>query len=108
MTQDTAPTQVRKLLLDLQEQTRSLKETCRTCDCYQGLVTQLELDGGPAAAAMAAGLKVPADQMHGCLGCDPCPPGDAFSAYLRGMGPKVTVETCGNAGCNCTEGERNS
>ncbi len=105
MNQRSTPTQIRKLLLELQQQAQSIGMTCRTCDCYQGFVTQLELEAGADAAGVAAGLKVPADQMHGCLGCDPCPPADAFAAYLRGLGQQPT---CGGHGCNCQEGGTNS
>ncbi|HOX05313.1 MAG TPA: hypothetical protein PK280_02845 [Planctomycetota bacterium] len=61
------------------------REECWRCDCLQGFLTQIELDAEPAAAALIAPLKVPAGQMHGCLGCAPCPPGAAFADYLRGL-----------------------
>jgi len=28
-------------------------------------------------------LIVPISQMHGYLGCDPCPPGEAFFKYIQ-------------------------
>jgi ubiquinone/menaquinone biosynthesis C-methylase UbiE len=55
---------------------------CRTCECLQGLLTQLELDCAEAAELVKP-LKVAAEEMHECLGCDPCPPGEAFAQYLR-------------------------
>ena len=59
-------------------------EQCRTCDCFQGLLTQLELDCPQDVADLTAELKVARDQMHHCLGCDPCSPGALFADYLRG------------------------
>jgi hypothetical protein len=61
----------------------TVKEECRTCDCLQGYLTQLDLDC-PEAADLITPLKVPRAKLHGCLGCDPCPPAAAFSDYLRG------------------------
>ena len=60
-----------------------LHEPCWTCDCLQGLLTQLELDGEEDVTELTADLKVPRDRMHGCLGCDPCPPGQVYVGYLR-------------------------
>ena len=59
-------------------------EPCWTCDCLQGLLTELELDADEDVSDLTAPLKVPSAEMHGCLGCDPCPPGQAYADYLRG------------------------
>jgi hypothetical protein len=59
------------------------REECRSCDCLQGFLTQLELDATEDITDVTAPLKVPKGAMHGCLGCDPCPPAEAFSAYIR-------------------------
>lgn len=61
-------------------------EACWTCDCLQGLLTQLELDANQDVAGLVGPLKVSREQMHGCLGCDPCPPGEVYGDYLRGTG----------------------
>ena len=58
-------------------------EECRTCDCFHGFLTQLVLDAGEDAASIIDQFKIDRDQMHGCLGCDPCPPGSAFARYLK-------------------------
>ena len=58
---------------------------CWSCDCLQGLVVQLELDAGDDAAHLIHPLRVPRSQMHGCLGCAPCPPASAFAEYLVGI-----------------------
>jgi hypothetical protein len=62
----------------------TVKEECRSCDCLQGYLTQLELDY-PEATDLIEPLKVPREKLHGCLGCDPCPPAEAFGDYLRGL-----------------------
>jgi hypothetical protein len=59
-------------------------EPCWTCDCLQGFLTQLELDAEEDVSDLTGPLKIDRGQMHGCLGCDPCPPGEVYSDYLRG------------------------
>lgn len=54
----------------------------RTCDCFQGFITQLELDAGEDVSDVTSAWKASRDQMHGCRGCDPCPPGSAFAEYI--------------------------
>lgn len=61
-------------------------DECRTCECLQGFVTQLRLDADEQAEALIRPWLAPRGQVHRCLGCDPCPPGDQFAAYLRGAG----------------------
>ncbi|MEJ2648175.1 MAG: arsenite methyltransferase [Sedimentisphaerales bacterium] len=60
------------------------REECLTCECFQGLLTQLELDSPEEISDLTLHLKVSTEQMHGCLGCKPCPGGDLFADYLRG------------------------
>ena len=76
-------------------------DECWTCDCLQGFLTQLEMDAEPTAAGFIEPLKVPSTQMHGCLGCDPCPPGAAFADYLRGMNQQAGDVACCDKGCSC-------
>ena len=59
------------------------KPECWSCDCLQGFLAQLELDATADVTSLTAPHKVPRDKMHGCLGCDPCPPGAAFADYIR-------------------------
>lgn len=59
------------------------REECRTCDCLLGFVTRLKLDAKEKAASILQPMKVLKDQIHGCLGCDPCPPAEAYSNYIR-------------------------
>ena len=56
---------------------------CRTCDCLQAALAHLELDGDEELRAFIAPHRVPPDQMHGCVGCDPCPPAATWSLLLR-------------------------
>jgi len=58
------------------------KEECGACDCFQGLLVQLELDAAEDVTELTDPLKRPRERMHGCLGCDPCPPGALFTEYL--------------------------
>lgn len=58
-------------------------ERCKTCDCLQGALVQLELDGGEEVAALVSEHKVLSGQIHSCRGCDPCPPAAAWSDYIR-------------------------
>ena len=58
-------------------------DECRTCECMQGFLVQLRLDADDEAGALIRPWLIPRRQAHGCLGCDPCPPGDQFAAYLR-------------------------
>ncbi len=56
---------------------------CLTCECFQGLLTQLELDSPEDISNLTSNLKISNKKMHGCLGCDPCPPGALFAEYLK-------------------------
>jgi hypothetical protein len=68
----------------VREATSSLpRDECRTCDCFQGFLVQLELDFGEDVADIVSAWRIGRESMHGCLGCDPCPPGSAFAEYLK-------------------------
>jgi hypothetical protein len=58
-------------------------EGCLRCDCFQGFLTQLEMDAAENVSDLTGRPRVPREEMHGCLGCDPCPPGSLFADYLR-------------------------
>lgn len=59
------------------------RDECRTCDCFQGFLTQLEIDAEEDVSVILCPHKEVKEKMHGCLGCDPCPPGAAFADYLK-------------------------
>lgn len=71
-------------------------DPCRTCDCFLGYLTQLELDAADDVATLTTPLKGPRADIHSCLGCDPCPPGALFARYQRG-----DIGTCDGGGCEC-------
>jgi len=73
--------QVQEILKELENS--AVRPECLTCDCFQGLLTQLELDCPEDISDLTGRLKTSAEKMHGCLGCDPCPPGTIFAQYLK-------------------------
>ena len=77
----------------------SIRDECSTCECYQAFLAQLEIDGTPGAIQLLRTLAVPADRIHPCLGCDPCPPAEVFAKYL-GDQPRPS----GKAEGGCTNG----
>ncbi len=56
---------------------------CLTCECFLGYVAQLHLDADEEGRKLLTAYKVDRRQIHSCLGCDPCPPGDLSVAYTR-------------------------
>jgi hypothetical protein len=54
------------------------RDECRTCECYQGFLVQIGIEASEDIRDLTDPLKVKTFEMHGCLGCDPCPPADAF------------------------------
>lgn len=55
---------------------------CRSCECTQGFLAQLELDAAADAKPLLAELRTSVRETHHCLGCEPCPPADIFAEYL--------------------------
>ncbi len=58
-------------------------EDCRTCECYLGYIAQLIIDADPGARDYLESYLPPKEQIHSCLGCDPCAPGILYANYLR-------------------------
>ncbi|UCD50266.1 MAG: hypothetical protein JSW27_22400 [Phycisphaerales bacterium] len=73
--------QVRKLLGHLE--LAATREACWSCECLQGIITQLELDAAADAKLLLETYEVRPERLHGCLGCDPCPPAEAFVDYRK-------------------------
>ena len=59
------------------------QEECETCECFLGYLTQLQIDAGKDLGELVSEYQPSQVKMHGCLGCDPCPPGDHFSDYIQ-------------------------
>lgn len=81
MAPDLDTAEVETQLAKLKE--AAIKEECWSCDCLQGFITQLELDAAEDVTHLSGPLKVPRDELHGCLGCEPCPPAALFAEYIR-------------------------
>ena len=75
---------IARLRKQLQDLSVSLpRQECASCDCFQGFLTQLEIDFGKPILPVTGHYRVDRVDWHGCLGCDPCPPGGAFADYIR-------------------------
>jgi hypothetical protein len=61
----------------------AMKNDCWTCDCLQGYVMQLLIDLEKEAVTELKKLLQDRKLLHSCLGCDPCPPGELFTEYLK-------------------------
>ena len=55
---------------------------CNSCECFHGYIAQLRIDSDSADKDLFTPYKVSRAEMHHCLGCDPCPPGDLYSDYM--------------------------
>ena len=58
-------------------------EDCRTCECYLGYLAQLEIDSDEEGREILKDHKPAREEIHACLGCDPCAPGILYTNYLR-------------------------
>jgi hypothetical protein len=58
-------------------------EECRSCECFLGYLTQLSMDAEEDARELLSPHLSARVKVHGCLGCEPCPPAAAFAEYLR-------------------------
>ena len=56
---------------------------CLYCDCFQGLIIQLELDSANNVTKLTDPFIVPLSQIHYNFECDTCPPREAFSKYIN-------------------------
>ena len=81
MTKLLSVSEVKGLINKAEESFRH--EECRTCECYLGYVTQMEIDSDHEAQDYLREYQPPKGEIHACLGCDPCPPGILYSQYLR-------------------------
>lgn len=56
---------------------------CLTCECFLGYVTRLRIDSDETSRDLIREYQVERNSIHSCFGCDPCPPGDLYAAYVR-------------------------
>ncbi len=68
----------RALLIDLTEYWTV--EKCRGCECLQGALTQLGSDFPEMGEDVG---RLSTSRTHECLGCEPCPPANAWAEYLK-------------------------
>lgn len=73
-------TEIEKILSDTEESFPHA--ACNTCECFLGFVTQLNLDSNSSCESLLIPYKPKPGEIHSCMGCDPCPPGDRFAAYM--------------------------
>ena len=64
---------------------------CHTCECFLGYLAQLRIDSDPADKDLFVPFKVDRKEMHKCLGCDPCPPGESYAEYIKQKQPLITL-----------------
>ena len=55
-----------------------------SCERLQDFITQLEQDAAADAKGLLEVYEVRREKLHGCLGCDPCPPRALFADYQAG------------------------
>ncbi len=72
--------QVRKLLGQLE--LAASREACWSCERLQEFIGQLELDAAEDAKPLLEVYEVRPERLHGCLGCEPCPPAEVFTAHI--------------------------
>lgn len=61
------------------------EEQCRTCECLQLALIQIEMDDEENMSVVVAPHKIFHEQMHPCLGCEPCPPAQALVDYVQSL-----------------------
>ena len=69
---------------ELQELLRQAEDSftlgaCNTCECFLGYLAQLRIDSDHPNKDLFVLFKVDRKEMHKCLGCDPCPPGELYT-----------------------------
>lgn len=81
-------------------------EKCSACECLQGALVELklaleELPDGPERARLLSdvGTAMQVRPTHGCLGCQPCNPGDILAEFYRHQQAQASAaQPCCDAG----------
>ncbi len=71
---------VEALLARLRKETP--RRECRSCECLQGFLAQMQRDAPEEAKHLPAQRKVLPKSIHASLNCVPCPPAQIFAEYL--------------------------
>jgi hypothetical protein len=58
-------------------------EACETCECFLGYITHLSIESDQAGRELLESYQLRREDIHACLGCDPCPPGEYYAQYLQ-------------------------
>lgn len=58
-------------------------DLCPSCECFLAYLVQLSIDSHTADRDLFLPFKVDRKDMHKCLGCIPCPPGDLYADYMQ-------------------------
>lgn len=66
-------------------------DACLTCECFLGYVTRLRIASDKDSREIFAQYQVERNNIHSCLGCDPCPPGDLYAEYIRNKKSQVPL-----------------
>jgi hypothetical protein len=74
--------EIQTALKEAEESFPHTQSVCNTCECFLGYLAQLRIDSESADKDLFLPFKVRREDMHKCLGCDPCPPGDLYAAYM--------------------------
>ncbi|MGB7875872.1 MAG: hypothetical protein WBL25_15935 [Anaerolineales bacterium] len=64
-------------------------DECLTCECFLGYVMRLRLDSDEHGREIVANYQVEKQNIHSCLGCDPCLPADLYTEYIRKRQPPL-------------------
>lgn len=66
-------------------------DLCNTCECFLAYLAQLRIDSDSADKDLFVPFKIDRKDMHKCLGCDPCPPGELYAGYAKKKSMLITL-----------------
>jgi hypothetical protein len=66
-------------------------DACSNCECFLGYIAHLKIGSDESGREYLQQFTTPRSDMHACLGCEPCPPGDHYAAYLRDTRAKQQI-----------------
>ncbi len=81
MNKSFAVSDLKNLIVKAEESFRHKERAI--CEYYLEYVAQLESDSYEEGQGYLKDYQPSRDQIHACLGCDPCSPGILYTNYLR-------------------------